>query len=89
MVETLSEEAKKLKVGIYEHYKGNIYEVMGVGNHTETEEELVFYRSFQDRYAFWARPLKMFSSTITINGETKPRFQYLGQAGSIERAEAL
>ena len=31
--------------GIYAHYKGNRYEVLGVAHHSETEEPLVVYRA--------------------------------------------
>lgn len=85
----MSKKAKRLKTGIYQHYKGDMYEVVGLGYHTETEEELVFYRALEGSQAFWARPLKMFVSNTTINGEEKPRFQYLGQTGAIEAIKAL
>ena len=84
MVESLSEAGKKLTRGIYQHYKGNLYEVIGIGHHTETEEELVFYRSLYGRQAFWARPLKMFCGKIEIAGKEQNRFSYLGDPGSIE-----
>jgi hypothetical protein len=34
------------KLGIYKHYKGNYYRVIGFGIHTETKEELVIYEKF-------------------------------------------
>lgn len=40
-----SEEAKNLKLGIYEHYRGNKYKVLEVGRHSETLEELVIYQA--------------------------------------------
>ena len=89
MVEELSEEGKKFKRGIYQHYKGDLYEVIGVGHHTETEEELVFYRALQGRHGFWARPLAMFAEEIEIKGVMKPRFIYIGEPGSINFSEKL
>ncbi|MBI4148353.1 DUF1653 domain-containing protein [Candidatus Woesearchaeota archaeon] len=34
-----------MALGIYEHYKGNLYEVLGVARHSETLQELVVYRA--------------------------------------------
>ena len=56
--------------GIYRHYKGNLYEVLEIAKHSETEEELVVYRELYGDYGVWVRPLGMF--TETINGV--PRF---------------
>jgi len=35
----------KLAPGIYKHYKGNLYEVMGVAQHSETEEMMAVYKT--------------------------------------------
>ena len=63
-----------LKNGIYEHYKGNRYEVLGLAKHSETEEELVVYKQLYGNYDLWVRPLTMFLEFVTINGEKKERF---------------
>jgi len=76
----LSSEAKSLKLGLYEHYKGNKYQVLGVAIHSETLEELVVYKALYGEGLTWVRPLKMFSETVEVNGETKPRFRYLGKS---------
>lgn len=71
-----------LPLGTYRHYKGDLYEVIGIGRHTETNEELVFYRckyytkEFGNN-ALWARPLSMFLETIEIEGKQVPRFQFI------------
>lgn len=62
--------------GIYKHYKGNLYEVIGVGRHSETKEELVFYRGLNDSPEFgprplWVRPLASFLETLP---DGRPRF---------------
>jgi len=73
----LSERAKNLELGIYEHYKGNKYKVIGVVNHSETTEELVLYQALYGEYGLWVRPLKMFLENVEINGEMIPRFKFI------------
>ncbi|QIV87495.1 DUF1653 domain-containing protein [Glutamicibacter mishrai] len=60
--------------GIYQHFKGQRYEVLAVGKHSETEEPLVFYRKLYDDYSFWARPLEMFTEHVERGGYSGPRF---------------
>jgi len=69
----------KLKLGIYEHYKGKKYEVMNVAQHSETLEELVVYKALYGDNDIWARPLKMFLETVEVNGENTPRFKFVGK----------
>ncbi len=61
-----------MKLGKYGHYKGHVYNVIGVAKHSETLEELVIYK---DKESMWARPKKMFEGKV--NGV--PRFNYLGE----------
>lgn len=74
---TLSDQAKNLSLGKYRHYKGGLYEVLGVVNHSETLEEMVYYKHLDDG-SFWVRPLKLFLEEVDIDGIKKPRFEYLG-----------
>lgn len=60
--------------GIYQHFKGQRYEVLAVGKHSETEEPLVFYRKLYGDYSFWARPLEMFTEHVERDGCSGPRF---------------
>ncbi|MCX7207567.1 MAG: DUF1653 domain-containing protein [Proteobacteria bacterium] len=62
--------------GIYQHYKGQLYQVMGLAKHSETEEEMVVYRCLYGAFDLWVRPLAMFTEEITYNGETMPRFRW-------------
>lgn len=60
--------------GRYKHYKGKEYEVIGEAVHTETEERLVVYKALYAPYALWVRPYGMFFETVTVDGQTIPRF---------------
>ena len=70
----------EIKKGVYRHYKGNLYRVIGTGKHSETLEEFVVYQPLYEnefsKDAFWIRPRDMFLEEIEINGERKPRFEY-------------
>ncbi|GAA0564022.1 DUF1653 domain-containing protein [Halomonas salifodinae] len=60
--------------GIYRHYKGPLYEVMGLARHSETEEPLVVYRALYGEYGLWVRPLAMFTERVVVDGKEQPRF---------------
>ena len=57
---------RKIKYGIYRHFKGNHYRVLKVAQHTETNEELVIYECIEgDNIGrVFARPLEMFLSEV-------------------------
>lgn len=67
-----------LPVGKYRHFKGGEYEVVGTARHSETHESLVVYRPLYNDSGLWVRPVAMFLETVTHNGESVPRFTYLG-----------
>jgi hypothetical protein len=67
-----------LQPGRYRHYKGKDYIVLGVARHSETEEELVVYRTDYGDRSLWVRPLVMFQETIEVDGRKLARFQYVG-----------
>ena len=69
-----------LPTGRYRHYKGPEYVVLGVARHSETEEELVVYRQEYGDRSWWVRPLAMSRETVEIDGETVPRFKFVGDS---------
>jgi hypothetical protein len=69
-----------MKTGIYEHYKGNCYEVIDTVRHSETEELMVLYRALYGDEGLWVRPYTMFFETITIDSKEVPRFKYIGKS---------
>ena len=40
-------------LGLYRHYKGGEYEVLGVARHSETHEPLVVYRPLYNATGWW------------------------------------
>lgn len=83
----LSEVAKNLKPGIYEHFKGGRYEVIGVARHSETLEEMVVYKHLDDDGGLWARPLLMFTEEVERDSIKMPRFKLINKEaenGSVE-----
>ncbi len=65
--------------GIYRHYKGKEYEVIGVAKHSETEEEFIVYRTLYGNFDLWIRPKAMFLETVMVNGVQIARFEYISQ----------
>ena len=68
-----------MKLGRYQHYKGNFYDVIGVAHHSETLEELVVYRALYNHEIYgdnslWVRPKAMFLETVVVDGKEVLRF---------------
>ncbi|WP_374315903.1 DUF1653 domain-containing protein [Microbacterium sp.] len=60
--------------GTYRHFKGGLYEVVGVARHSETEEQLVVYRPLSGDSGLWVRPLAMWNEPVERDGYAGPRF---------------
>lgn len=59
-----------IQPGLYRHYKGGLYQVLHMAQHSETEEQLVVYRSLSQG-GVWVRPAAMFVEQV----EGRPRFE--------------
>lgn len=63
--------------GIYRHYKGNDYEVIGLARHSESLDPLVVYRALYGERGLWVRPAAMFTEEIESAGRRVARFARL------------
>jgi hypothetical protein len=62
-------------LGLYRHYKGDEYEVLGVARHSETHEPLVVYRPLYNATGWWVRPHAMFFGVVEVDGVRRARFE--------------
>jgi len=72
----------QIKIGKYKHYKGKLYQVLGLARHSETLEELIVYQALYEskefgNHAIWVRPVKMFTEKVLINGKEVNRFEFI------------
>jgi hypothetical protein len=70
----------KLSKGRYRHYKGNLYEVIGLACHSESLDWHVVYKPLYDHPGkpdIWIRPYEMFIEDVEINGKSIKRFTHI------------
>jgi hypothetical protein len=70
--------------GIYRHFKGGLYQVLGLTRHSETKEQFVVYQQV-GKDETWIRPYQIFVGTISLDGACEPRFTKI--ADSVEEIE--
>lgn len=69
-----------IQPGLYRHFKGKEYEVIGTAHHSETLEKLVVYRALYSspefgEKALWVRPLAMWEEEVEFEGSKVKRFE--------------
>lgn len=72
----------KVPNGLYRHFKGGEYRVLGMATHSETGEALVVYQALSDDRPLWARPAAMWFETVEHEGRKVQRFTRVEEEGS-------
>lgn len=83
------EAIKTILPGIYQHYKGNYYEVLYIARHSETTEPMVVYRALYGDRGVWTRPAYMWNETVEVDGQAIPRFKRLSLEERVSFYEGL
>ena len=68
-----------IRPGMYKHYKGNLYQVLGMSRHSETLEEMVVYQALYGSYGLWVRPAALFMGALSVDGVEVPRFAWVSE----------
>lgn len=67
----------ELKLGKYQHFKGNYYELIGIAKHSETLEPMVVYKALYGEGGLWVRPAAMWTEFVEKENYHGPRFRYV------------
>ena len=67
----------ELKPGIYRHFKGNFYRLIGTAKHSETLEPMVVYQALYGEGGLWVRPASMWEETVERDDYKGPRFIFV------------
>ena len=73
-------DTQEIRPGIWRHFKGNRYQVIGVAKHAESLELMVVYRALYGEGGLWVRPASMWLETVERDGKTYQRFVFEQEA---------
>lgn len=68
---------QRIKKGLYRHFKGNYYELVGFAYHSEDMSCMVVYRALYGDREMWVRPVSMWEEYVERDGERYRRFEFV------------
>ncbi len=76
-----------IATGVYRHYKGGRYQVLGLVRHSESLQVMVLYRALYGEQGLWVRPRAMFDEQVLVDGVEVARFALVAD-GAADGADA-
>jgi hypothetical protein len=70
--------SEPIPLGLYRHYKGKDYSVVGFAKDSESRHLMVLYVPLYGDGGYWVRPLSMFTEQVEVDGKIMPRFKFIG-----------
>lgn len=70
-------ENNTIRPGVYRHFKGKEYLVIGMAKHSEDLHPMVVYQALYGEGGLWVRPAEMWLEEVDRDGYRGPRFQFL------------
>ncbi len=79
---TRKDIAETIKKGIYKHYKGGLYRVIGIGINRDTFKEFVVYEMLYDSQDYpkgtiWLRAKDNFLESVKVDNKEVKRFAFM------------
>ena len=78
---------KKLLIigGVYKHYKGNLYVLLGISTHADNNVLSVVYHPIDNSIRLYNRsPIQFCSTILSITNTIVPRFEYIGTIDTVD-----
>jgi len=75
----IKDYGKRIRAGVYRHFKGNLYEVIGLAYHSEDMSVMVVYRALYGDGELWVRDARMWEEYVERDGRRVKRFEFVAE----------
>jgi len=75
----MSDLKDAISPGVYRHFKGGLYEVLGVASDADSPEQFVVYRALYGNHSLFIRRARAFFEVVTTGTDLLPRFSRVDQ----------